>query len=73
MFWKRKKQGAVKTYDREHLRPVIRSSICTGEEVAGFQELETGRFHEDRLLRDPDDLEQFMKEYGISKIPDRIY
>ena len=30
------------TYDRDELRPVIRSSICTGEKVAGFKELRTG-------------------------------
>lgn len=73
MFWNRKKQPAPKSYDREHLRPVIRSSICTGEEVAGFQELESGRFHEDRLLKSPRDLQEFLEEYGISEPPPRIY
>ena len=31
-----KKKIMKKTYDREHMKPVIRASICTGEEVAGF-------------------------------------
>ena len=27
-----KKKIVKKTYDREHMKPVIRASICTGEE-----------------------------------------
>ena len=34
MFRKKVKK---QTYDKENLRPVIRSSICTGEQVAGFR------------------------------------
>ena len=26
-----------KEYDRENLRPLLRCSICTGEQVAGFK------------------------------------
>jgi hypothetical protein len=33
-------------YDKEKLKPVIRSSICTGEKVAGFKDLQTGKFTE---------------------------
>ena len=40
----RKKKTEHKTYDHEKLEPVIRCSICTGEEVAGFRDRETGRF-----------------------------
>ena len=29
-----KKKIVKKTYEREHMKPVIRASICTGEEVA---------------------------------------
>ncbi len=29
-----KKKIVKKTYDREHMKPVIRASICYGEEVA---------------------------------------
>ena len=28
------KRNREKTYDREHMKPVIRASICYGEEVA---------------------------------------
>ena len=34
-----KKKIVKKTYDREHMKPVIRASICTGEEVAGFKDI----------------------------------
>lgn len=42
MFFKKKLQP--RTYDKATQKPVIRSSICTGEKVAGFQDLATGRF-----------------------------
>ena len=38
-----KKKIVKKTYDREHMKPVIRASICTGEEVAGFKDIRTGK------------------------------
>ena len=56
----------------EAFKDAIRCSICTGEEVAGFQELETGRFHEERLLQSSADLEDFKQEYGIDTVK-RIY
>ena len=45
--------------------PAIRCSICTGEQVAGFLNEETGRFEEVMLLRAPEDLEAFRQRYGI--------
>lgn len=55
------------TYDKETLRPVIRSSICTGEQVAGFRNIQTGKFSEVMLIRDGGDLEEFLETYGISE------
>ena len=40
MFFKKKDKK--KTYDRENQRPVIKSSICNGEQEAGFQDIHTG-------------------------------
>ncbi len=57
-----------KTYDREHETPVIRCSICTGEETAGFQNIDTGHFREVMLIRNEKDLEEFKRTYGIAKI-----
>ena len=54
-------------FDREHHKPVIRASICTGEQVAGFRDLRTGKFMEIMLVRNNEDMEEFSKKYGISR------
>lgn len=64
MFGRKKKKCS---YDRENLRPVIRSSICTGEQVAGFRNIHTGKFSEVMLIRDGGDLEEFLKIYDIAE------
>ena len=53
-------------YDRENQKPVIRSSICTGEKVAGFRDLNTGKFTEVMLIRDNKDMDEFLTKYDIS-------
>ena len=53
-------------YDRENLKPVIRSSICTGEKVAGFQNVNTGKFEEVMLIRDNKDMDEFPTKYDVS-------
>ena len=63
MFRRKEKQG---TYDRENWKPVIRSSICTGEQTAGFKNRHTGKFREVMLIRSNRDLEEFQRTYGIS-------
>ena len=45
--------------------PVIRCSICTGEQVAGFQRKDTGAFEEVMLIRNETDLQPFRNSYGI--------
>ncbi len=69
MFFKRKPQ---KQYDLTLWRPVLRCSICTGEQAAGFQELATGRFEEVMLIRNEADLRQFEKTYGVDNVT-KIY
>ena len=54
-------------YDREYLRPVFRSSICVGEQVAGFRNIHTGKFSEVMLIRNVGDLKEFQEEYDISE------
>ena len=51
----------------EHLYPVIRSSICTGEQVAGFKDLATGKFQELMLIRDQRDLQDFLRRYQVEE------
>ena len=70
LFNRKKKAPAAQAYKGT---PVIRCSICTGEQVAGFRNGETGRFEEVMLLRTPEDLEQFKQRYGISGEIEKIY
>lgn len=60
-------------YDREQDEPVLRSSICTGEQVAGFCNRQTGRFREVMLIRGQDDLRRFCRQYGIQGPLRKIY
>ncbi len=66
MFGWRKKM-AVSTYDKSGKIPVIRSSICTGEQVAGFKDLTSGKFEELMLLRDDRDLAEFLQRYQVEE------
>lgn len=52
---------------------MIRCSICTGEQVAGFRRLDTGAFEEIMLLRGAEDLRQFREIYGITEEIEKIY
>ena len=71
MFFK--KQSEKKTYDKENQRPVIKASICNGEQVAGFQDVHTGAFEEIMLIRGSDDLAKFIDMYGITEDIGKIY
>lgn len=68
-----KQKPIVKTYDKEHLKPVIRASICTGEQVAGFLNIHTGKFEDVMLLKTEMDLEQFKSMYGLDGEIEKIY
>lgn len=65
MFGRRKKTAPV--YDKSGKIPVIRSSICTGEQVAGFKDPVSGKFQELMLIRDSDDLAEFLSSYQINE------
>ena len=41
-----KKKIIVKTYDKDNKKPVIKASICNGEQVAGFKDIQTGKIEE---------------------------
>ena len=57
-----------KDYDKENLRPVLKCSICTGEQVAGFKNIHTGKFEEIMLIRNEKGLEQFKETFGIDTV-----
>ena len=60
-----KKKSAAQSYDKEIRKPVIRSSICSGEQVAGFKDIRTGKMEEVMLIKNSADLDQFRAMYGI--------
>ena len=45
------KKKIVHSYDKDSKRPVIKASICTGEQVAGFKDIHTGKIEEVMLIR----------------------
>ena len=60
-----KKKTVTKTYDKENKKPVIKASICNGEQVAGFKDIHTGKIEEVMLIKNQADLDVFKKMYGI--------
>ncbi|MDE7243161.1 MAG: aspartate dehydrogenase [Oscillospiraceae bacterium] len=64
MFWKHKKERTI-NFDKTGKIPVIRSSICTGEQVAGFKDTTSGKFIEIMLIRNDGDLSEFLRLYGV--------
>ena len=67
------KKSEKKTYDKNNQKPVLRCSICTGEQVAGFQDIHTGSFEEVMLIQNVTDLEAFKSRYGITEEIAKIY
>ena len=57
-------------YDREKQIPVLKCSICTGERIAGFKDIETGHITEVLVIRSDEDLIKFKKHYGIDSLKD---
>jgi len=57
-----------KNYDKNTQKPVMKCSICTGEKVAGFKDMNTGKFEEIMLIKDNKDLVVFKDMYGIDTI-----
>lgn len=72
-FSRKKKKPITTAYDPSKMRPVLRCSICTGEQVAGFLRLEDGKFEEVMLIRDDVDLQSFREQYGIAEDIEKIY
>ena len=63
-----RKKTPEHAYDPAKEKAIIRASICTGEQVAGFKNKETGVFHEVMLIRNQKDREKFMRAYGLEHI-----
>ena len=68
-----KRAKAEPEVDIRGKRPVIRCSICTGEQVAGFQDEKTGVFEEVCCIKSGEDLAAFREQYGITGEIEKIY
>jgi hypothetical protein len=66
MFGKRKKP-ILPTYDKTGKIPVLRSSICTGEQVAGFKDPVSGKFDDLMLICNDKDLNVFLSQYQVER------
>lgn len=55
-------------FDPEKEYAVIRSSVCTGEKVAGFKNREDGHFTEVMLIRNQEEEMKFMEIYNLSSV-----
>ncbi len=65
LFRKKDKNPLPSPFPPEQYEPVIRSSICTGEMTACMRNRESGKLTEIMLIRSPDDLARFGKDYNV--------
>ena len=68
MLFKKSKPKQTAVYDVETEKPVLKCSICNGEQVAGFKNLHTGVFREIMLIRNPADLQHFKEMHHITEV-----
>lgn len=67
-MFRKKKTHLITAYAPPRYEAVIRCSICTGEQTAGFRDTETGTFHDIMLIRDEKDLKEFKKTYQVTEV-----
>ena len=67
-----KKKNNAPSYDKATEIPALKSSICTGEQTAGFLNTETQKFRDVMLIKTPADLEVFKRTYGVDELK-KIY
>lgn len=61
----RKKKDDIPTIRLDKYEPVLRASICTGEQVLCLKDRETGAVHELMLIRSYGELEEVCEANGI--------
>ena len=69
---KHKGNAELFPYDEAKHEAVIRCSICTGEQVAGFRSREDGNFVGVMVIQSENDLESFKRLYGVDDVK-KIY
>ena len=69
---KRRKNTLKVEYDPSKQKPVIRCSICTGEQTACLMDLQSGAVTEIMAIQNLSDLQAFQAACGVSEI-EKIY
>ncbi len=64
-----KRKSKRMEFDPNTHKAILKCSICTGEQAAGFKNIKTGEFCEVMLIRNNKDLEKFMKLYDLDSVP----
>ena len=69
-MFRRKKDNLknIIEFDPDKQYAVIRSSICTGEKVAGFKNKDDGHFTEVMLIKSPSDEKLFRDTFNLTEI-----
>ena len=65
LFKKSTRSTPAAPYDPATQKPILR---CSGEQVAGFRDLQTGKFTDIMLIRNEKDLQTFKEQYGVTDI-----
>ena len=71
VFFGKSKQNSLfdpVPFDPQKQYAVIRSSICTGEKVAGFKDKTDGHFTEVMLIRSKQDEQTFKETYHVDSL-----
>ena len=68
-----KRKFSKASYDRENQKPILKCSICNGEQVAGFKDIHTGKFEEVMLIKNENNLSDFKEMYGIVENIEKEY
>ena len=73
LFGRKKKTKSQKLeYDKSLWKPVLKCSICNGEQVGGLRNITTGEFREVMFVRGSEDLNLFKNITGEQTI-EKIY
>ncbi len=64
-LFRKRKAAPSPAYPLTDYEPVLRCSICTGEQVACFRRRQDGHLTEIMLIRDQEDWESFCESYGL--------
>ena len=68
IFQKKKQETQKREYDSLNQKPILKCSICNGEQVAGFKDNRTGNCREVMFVRNEKDLQTFKEMYGLTDV-----